>query len=67
MGLLGVLSTVTLKLEPEYILNGWTSVQQAGDCQIDLFGDGDATRPSLQKFFETNDYARLLYLSLIHI
>ena len=61
MGLLGVLSTVTLKLEPEYILNGWTSVQQAGDCQIDLFGDGDATRPSLQKFFETNDYARLLY------
>lgn len=61
LGLLGVLSTITLKLEPEYILRGWTSVQQAGDCQIDLFGDGDATRPSLQKFFETNAYSRLLY------
>lgn len=61
LGLLGVISTVTLALESEFIISGWSSVQQVGDCEIDLFGDGDATRPSLRAFFEAHDYARLLY------
>lgn len=61
LGLLGILSSVTLRLEPEYVIRGWTSVQRAADCEIDLFGDGDATRPSLRAFFETTPYARLLY------
>lgn len=61
LGLMGVISTVTLRLEPEYILRGWTSVQQVGDCEIDLFGDGDLVRPSLRQFFEDTPYSRLLY------
>ncbi|MEZ4328642.1 MAG: D-arabinono-1,4-lactone oxidase [Polyangiales bacterium] len=61
MGLMGIVSSVTLRLEPEYVIRGWTSVQRVADCDIDLFGDGDATRPSLKTFFETTPYARLLY------
>lgn len=61
MGLLGVLSKVTFKCVAPYNIVGTESTTAYADCEIDLFGPGDTTKPSLEKFLRDTEYARLMW------
>jgi D-arabinono-1,4-lactone oxidase len=63
VGLLGIVTKVRLQLNPTFNIYGQevtTSITDA-DCPIDLFGPGDATRPSMRKFLEDAPYSRTLW------
>jgi D-arabinono-1,4-lactone oxidase len=61
LGLLGVVSTVTLKCERWFNITGQeaTTTPAGEDCTIDLFGDGEPGRPSLKDFLSNAEYARI--------
>jgi|GEM_PF-1031750 len=61
MGLLGVISTVTLKCIPTFNIQGSESTTLEADCEIDLFGAGTLQRPSLEKFLTDTEYTRLMW------
>ncbi|QRO02218.1 FAD-binding protein [Archangium violaceum] len=60
MGLLGIISTVTLQCEPRYDLVGKQVTCRTRQCAISLFEPGEK---GLRHFFETNEdtYSRLLW------
>ncbi|WP_164118124.1 FAD-binding oxidoreductase [Sphingorhabdus sp. Alg239-R122] len=63
LGLLGIVTKVRLKLAPMYNIYGQevtTSITKT-DCPIDLFGPGDATQPSMRRFFEMTPYSRMMW------
>ena len=59
LGLLGVVSTVTLKCVKAFNVTGQEAITTPEDCAIDLFGDGAPGRPSLARFLKNADYARI--------
>ena len=59
MGLLGVVSTITLACTDLFAIEGDEAVAAAGSCGIDLFGAGDARRPSLERFLRDTDFSRI--------
>jgi D-arabinono-1,4-lactone oxidase len=59
MGLLGVISTITFKCEDAFNISGQEAVTTVDSCAIDLFGPGDETRPSLERFLRDAEYARV--------
>ena len=59
MGLLGVISTITFQCEDAYNITGQEAITTVADCAIDLFGPGDAERPSLEQFLRDAEYARV--------
>ncbi|MFL5354904.1 D-arabinono-1,4-lactone oxidase [Archangium sp.] len=63
LGLLGVISTVTLQCEPRYDIEGRQVTSPAGKCDISLFDPGGK---GLQRYWEENEqgdtYTRLLWL-----
>jgi hypothetical protein len=59
MGLLGVVSAITFKCEDTYNISGQEAITSVEECAIDLFGPGDETRPSLERFLRDAEYARL--------
>lgn len=59
MGLLGVVSKITIECVPTFNIVGEEAVTTEADCPVDLYGEGDATRPSLEQFLRETDYARL--------
>lgn len=59
LGLLGVISTMTLQCEETFNIVGQEAVTTVAECEVDLFGDGDATRPGLARFLEEQDYTRM--------
>ena len=61
LGLLGVVSTVTLQCIDTYNVAGQESITTADECAIDLFGPGTAGKPSLETFLREIDYGRLLW------
>ncbi|HZF49588.1 MAG TPA: FAD-binding protein [Polyangiaceae bacterium] len=61
MGLLGVISKVTLRCVEPYNLKGSEATTTYQDCEIDLFGPGNAKKPSLEKFLRDTDYSRLMW------
>jgi D-arabinono-1,4-lactone oxidase len=61
MGLLGVISTVTIQGVPRYAIKGQETTTTYEDCKIDLFGPGSADRPSLEKFMHDTDYMRFYW------
>lgn len=58
LGLLGVITRVTLRCEPWFDIIGRETTTHTLDCEIDLFGDGSN---SLQEFLTHTPYARLLW------
>lgn len=64
MGLLGVISTLTLQCEPAFTITGRQDTTNVDACAIDLFGEGDK---SLATFFRNGvpdkdaEYSRLLW------
>jgi len=59
MGLLGVVSKMTLKCEPTFNIVGQEAITTPQACEVDLFGDGDGTRPSLATFLKEQAYTRM--------
>ncbi len=59
LGLLGVVSKITLRCVDTFDIAGRETIATREDCAIDLFGDGDADRPSLQQFLSDREYARV--------
>jgi FAD/FMN-containing dehydrogenase len=58
MGLLGVMSTVTLQCIPRFDLIGQEDITSEAGCAYGLYGDGDA---GLEGFFRRSEYARLMW------
>ncbi|MBL9026814.1 MAG: FAD-binding protein [Myxococcales bacterium] len=56
LGLLGVISTVTLQCIPRYELVGREDITTERGCSYDLYGDG-----GLDGFLRATDYARLMW------
>jgi D-arabinono-1,4-lactone oxidase len=61
MGLLGVLSKVTFRCIPTFNIEGTEATTGEADCEIDLFGEGDNGRPSLETFLRETEYTRLMW------
>jgi hypothetical protein len=59
VGLLGVISKITLECTDLFAIEGEETIAPARSCAIDLFGDGDGSRPSLESFLRDTEYARL--------
>jgi D-arabinono-1,4-lactone oxidase len=59
MGLLGVVSKITLQCDETFNISGQEAVAVADECAIDLFGPGDQERPSLEQFLRDAEYARV--------
>ncbi|TFF33354.1 D-arabinono-1,4-lactone oxidase [Mucilaginibacter psychrotolerans] len=63
LGLLGIVSKIRLKLEPNYFIYGqqitYPTTQPA--CPIDLFGPGTADKPSLENYLLKTPYSRILW------
>lgn len=59
LGLLGVVSTITLECVETFNIEGHEAVTTLPDCTVDVFGDGDHGKPSLAAFLQATDYARL--------
>jgi D-arabinono-1,4-lactone oxidase len=61
MGLMGVITSVTFNCQPRFFIAGQEATTYQDQCEIDLFGDGDGNKPSLQKYFEETQYTRLMW------
>ncbi len=62
VGLLGVVTEMRFQLIPMYNVTGTEVTTGTGsDCPIDLFGPGDAARPSLAKFLTETPYSRMTW------
>lgn len=59
LGLLGVVSTITLQCVPTFNIVGIEAITTIDACEVDLFGEGDGTRPTLDAFLESQAYTRL--------
>ncbi|MFY0582780.1 hypothetical protein ACN28S_58495 [Cystobacter fuscus] len=59
MGLLGIISKVVLRCVPTFNITGQEAITRVEDASVDLFGEGSAERPSLARFLEHTEYARL--------
>jgi FAD/FMN-containing dehydrogenase len=58
LGLLGIVSTVTLQCLPRYDIVGREDITAESDTAYELFGDGEA---GLEGFFRRTEYARLMW------
>lgn len=62
LGLAGIVSTITLRAVPTYNVVGTETTSEARSApDLDFYGAGDATRPSLARFLRETDYARLMW------
>jgi len=59
LGLLGVVSTVTLRCVEAFNITGQEAITTVADCALDLFGDGKPGKPSLARFLSDAEYARI--------
>ncbi len=61
LGLLGVITDVTFSAEPAFNIQGNEAVTTTEDCAVDLFGPGNASRPSLEEYLRFTPYTRLTW------
>lgn len=61
LGLLGVVSTVTLECVDAFNISGQEAVTTIEDCAVDLLGDGNDDRPSFEAFLRDAEYARVVW------
>jgi D-arabinono-1,4-lactone oxidase len=59
VGLLGVVSTITLECTDLFVIEGSESVATIKSCPIDVLGNGGQGRPSLEQFLRDTPFARL--------
>jgi D-arabinono-1,4-lactone oxidase len=65
MGLMGVITSVTIQCVPNFTITGQESTTRYPNCEINLFGSGegpeDLERPVLPAFFQDSDYCRCMW------
>ncbi len=61
LGLLGVITSITLQCVPVFNIIGQEAVTNVEDCTFDLFGPGDSNRPSLQQYLTNTEFSRTLW------
>jgi hypothetical protein len=59
LGLLGVVSTITLECVDTFNIRGEEATTTVETCPVDLFGEGGPGRPSLEQFLHDADFSRL--------
>jgi hypothetical protein len=59
VGLLGVISTITLECTDLFVIEGSEAVTTLGDCEADMLGPGSGGRPSLERFLRDTEFTRL--------
>jgi D-arabinono-1,4-lactone oxidase len=58
MGLLGVVSKITLQCDEAFNISGQEAITTIADCAVDLFGVGNG-KPTLEQFLKEVEYTRL--------
>jgi D-arabinono-1,4-lactone oxidase len=61
MGLLGTISTITFECVPTFNIVGDEAITVYAEAEVDLFGPGGPTRPSLENFLKQEEYTRLVW------
>ena len=63
LGVLGIITKIRFKLSKRYYIKGQekTTPTRLEKCQIDLFGEGRADKPSLEDFFKQTPYTRIMW------
>jgi hypothetical protein len=61
LGLLGVVVRATFQCVPTYNIQGQQATTTLEACEIDLFGDGSAGKPSLEQYFSNTEHTRLMW------
>ena len=61
LGVMGMMVEMTLQLERAFNIAGTETTGYVTDCEVDLFGPGSASKPSLQQFLTQTEYTRLLW------
>ncbi len=61
MGLLGIITQVTLKCIPAFNITGKESITPVTDCEYDFFGPGSQSKLSLQQFLSTTEFTRTMW------
>lgn len=63
LGLMGIVTKIRFKLIPKYYIKGQekTTPTALEECQIDLFGSGEAGKPSLETFLKETPYTRIMW------
>jgi FAD/FMN-containing dehydrogenase len=59
VGLLGVISTVTLECDELFAIEGTEAVSTLDGCVADVLGDGSGGRPSLEQYLRDTPFTRL--------
>lgn len=65
MGLLGIITSVRFKCTKLFSVQGEENWTTEKDCEIDLFGPGEAEKRSLQTFIKEEQYTRILWYPAI--
>jgi FAD/FMN-containing dehydrogenase len=61
MGLLGIITQVTLQCVPAFNIIGTQTVSGVDDCEFDFFGNGSGDRLSFQEFLTKTEYTRTMW------
>lgn len=61
MGLLGVITSVTLQCVPAFNIIGQEKVTKQTECDCDFFGSGSPAQPSLKDYLAKEEFARMLW------
>lgn len=61
MGLLGIITSLTLQCVPAFNIIGIETTTNVEDCEFDFFGSGSANKPSLEQYLRTSEYSRALW------
>lgn len=61
MGLMGIILEVTFQYDPSFDIKGTETTSTYEYCEVDLFGNGTATKPSLETFLQQTEYTRLIW------
>ncbi len=61
MGLLGIITEVTLQCVPAFDIIGQQCTTLVADCEYDFFGPGNADKPSLETYIRETEFSRILW------
>jgi hypothetical protein len=61
MGLLGIITQVTLQCVSAFDIIGQETITNVDDCEFDFFDKGNINKPSLEDFFTNTEFSRVLW------
>ena len=61
LGLLGVITEVTLQCIPSFNVIGQQAITPDTEAAFDFFGPGSASKPSLQNFLQSTEFTRMIW------